>query len=120
MYKKNIFRKTELEINDSTEGEPIQLSIERLLNNGEDMEEMTEKGLVYTERDLGVIQEYDIRADKFDIAIENTERVTNSMRGNNEKRRKERADALEKLKNKSDSKGENKEGGDAVNSATSE
>jgi len=80
----------------STEGEPIELQVERLVSNGEPTE--GEAPLVYQERAEGVAAQYNIRTDRFEIAIEAMEKVAKSY----EARREERAEALRAEEEKGD------------------
>lgn len=60
------------------EGEKIELKIDRMTQNNEPIGDSTP--LVYTARKDGVIAAYDIRTDKWDIALEAMEKV-NRTRG---------------------------------------
>lgn len=100
LYKKVKFEKTSLEINESVEGERIEKKIERLLNNDEGIDSEGSKEPLYTSREMGVIPEYDIRADKFEAMIDETEKVTEAMRNGNKKRAEERANKSKKIQEK--------------------
>lgn len=69
MYNKRVvYGKTDLEVNQSTEGETIENRIERVLNNEEPI---TDKApYIETEIQEGVIPMYDIRTDPFDMALD--------------------------------------------------
>ena len=54
-------------INNSLEGESIEAKVCRIVNNGEPISDGAP--LIYTERKDGVKEEYNIRTDRFDIAI---------------------------------------------------
>lgn len=97
MYKKVIYTETSLGINESTEGERIEKQIEKLLNSGDDVNQGQTRTVLYTERDKGVIGDYDIRADKFEQAINDAEVVTSAMRGKNDKRREERENKVKEV-----------------------
>lgn len=79
-------QKGRLSINESKEGEPIEFKIERKVNNNEPMNEPGVQ-LLYTERGKGVLPETDIRTDRFEIAIEATDKIAKSFQA----RRGERA-----------------------------
>lgn len=70
MIKKKITETTALEINESVEGELIETKIERIMTNNEGIEDGAPA--IYTERKDGVIPEYDIRTDRFDMALDAT------------------------------------------------
>lgn len=97
MYRKPRFQETSLEINESDSGEKIETVVERLINNKEELSVGETKPEIYTPRDLGVVRDYDIRADKWDAAIAGADMVTGKMREKNEKRRQEREDKLKEM-----------------------
>lgn len=72
--------KTRTKINKAYEGERIEEKMDRIVNNNEPISDGAP--LIYTERKDGVMPEYDIRADKWDIAIEAMDKVavSNQMR----------------------------------------
>ena len=65
-------------INNSLEGESIEAKVCRILNNGEPISDGAP--LIYTERKDGVKEEYNIRTDRFDIALNAMDYVTASNR----------------------------------------
>lgn len=68
MYKIPKFSTTSITLNQSTEGEHIETQIERLTTNGGEIKNTVEE--IYTDRKDGVIQAYDPRADKMEIALD--------------------------------------------------
>lgn len=76
MYRKQTPTETTLEINQSTEGETIETKIERVVHNGEPIEEGAP--LVYTERKEGVMAQYNPRSDRFEIAVDAMDQVSKS------------------------------------------
>lgn len=74
MLTKKINHKTLLNINNSTEGETIEMKIERILTLKEPIKDGAP--IVYTDRKDGVQPAYDIRTDRFEIAIEAMDKVT--------------------------------------------
>lgn len=68
MYKYKKATETSIEVNNSTEGEWIEQKIERVVNNGEPIEDGAP--IIYTERKEGVIPAYNIRTDTREIAVE--------------------------------------------------
>ena len=66
MYKKTRANKTSIHLNNSQEGETIEMKIRRIMNNKEPIEDGAP--LIFTERKDGVIHEYNIRTDRFELA----------------------------------------------------
>lgn len=60
------------------EGERIEEKVERFVNGGEAIKDGAP--LIYTERKDGVLPEYNIRTDRFDIGLEAMDYVTRSQR----------------------------------------
>lgn len=85
--------RTSIKHNDSYEGERIETKIERILTSGEPITDGAP--LIYTERKDGVKEEYNIRTDRWDIAIDGMDRV-------NSKIRSDRASRMEIIKPKKD------------------
>lgn len=69
-------RDTELVVNDSIEGESIELKIERLIENNEPISDSAP--IIYTERGEGVLPQYDVRTDRFELAIDAMDKVSSS------------------------------------------
>lgn len=92
---------TTIEQNESVEGEPIETKIERILENGEGISDASP--IIHQEREEGVGPEYDVRTDRFDLAIEGTDYVTKSILSKREEKaesqRQAREDALNGGKN---------------------
>lgn len=74
MYKVRGFGGTTLKINEATEGESIENRIERMVNNEEGI--VAEAPIIHTERKEGVRPEFDIRTDKWELANEAADLVT--------------------------------------------
>lgn len=64
--------------NNSYEGERIEEKVERFVNGGEPITDSAP--MIYTERDEGVLPEYNIRTDRFDVAIDAMDYVSKSNR----------------------------------------
>lgn len=75
-------------VNDSVEGETIEQQIERMLQNKEPM--TGAEALTYTERKEGVKPEYNIRTDRWEIAIDATDKIQRSYQARRDARAKER------------------------------
>lgn len=84
MYQTARPRKTSLRVNKSVEGEPIEHKIERVLNNREPIKDGAP--IIYTERKDGVKPEYDIRTDRFEIAVEASDKIAKSYKARREER----------------------------------
>lgn len=76
MYKKKKQETTNLNVNKSKEGEAIEAKVRRILNNKEPIKDGAPR--IFTERKDGVKPEYDIRADKWEAAVEVTTQISNS------------------------------------------
>ena len=84
MYKKNKPAKTDINTNQSSKGESIELKIARILANKEKVTDAAPK--LYTERKDGVQPEYDIRHDKWDAAAEAADLTAELKKKSREKR----------------------------------
>lgn len=90
MYFKKQKTRSSLKVNQSIEGEPIHEKVRRIMHNNEPITDTAP--VVYTQRKDGVLPEYDIRTDRFDVALEMTE----LMAKDNLAKREERIKAGEK------------------------
>lgn len=113
MYKgkpKN-FNKTTLRVNNAYEGETIEQKIFRITNNKEPITDGAP--LIYTDRSEGVQPDYNIRTDRFEVAIDAMDKVTKAQQA----KREERAKAKEEAKvvklggNEGENGGKNEAGG---------
>lgn len=77
---------TTLTVNTSYEGETLEQKLHRIVNNGEDISEGAP--IIYTERKDGVLPAYDIRTDRFEVAIEGKSKIHKSDIANREERHK--------------------------------
>lgn len=73
MYKFSKATKSSLIVNKSYEGETIEQKMRRVLNNKEPITDGAP--LVYTERKDGVQPQYDIRTDRWEIALDAHENI---------------------------------------------
>lgn len=76
MYKQNKRIGTSLEVNQSQEGETIEQKLERVVQNKEPISDGAP--LVFTERKDGVLPGYDIRTDRFEVAVEAMDKIHKS------------------------------------------
>lgn len=74
MYKKIKPAKTNFRVNDTYEAETIEQKVNRIVNNKEPITDGAP--LIYTERKDGVLPDYDIRTDKWDVAIEAHDKIS--------------------------------------------
>lgn len=105
MKKQIYYGKTVIKRNESTEGEPIEQKVERVTTNQEPITDTAP--IIYTERKDGVQAEYNIRTDRFEVALEATDYIARSYKAKransieqreaDEKVRQERKQALEDL-----------------------
>ena len=74
MYKKIVVHQTHMiEQNNSYEAEPLEVKLRRATEGKEPIESVAP--MVYTEKSKGVIPEYDIRTDRFELAQEMMEKL---------------------------------------------
>lgn len=90
MYKIQIPEITELTVNTSYEGETIEQKIRRIVNNKEPISDGAP--LIYTDRKEGVQPAYDIKTDRFEIAIEAMDKIAKSHQAKREERHKPKED----------------------------
>lgn len=89
-YKTPRMAKTRLKINTSKEGETIEQKIERIVNNKEPIKDGAP--LIYTERKEGIKASTNIRTDRFEIAVEATDKIAKSYKARREERNKPKGD----------------------------
>jgi hypothetical protein len=77
MYETPRFSRTTLSINQSTVGETIERRVERAVHNKEPIEDSAP--LVYQARADGVNPAFNIRTDRFEIAIEASDKIAKSF-----------------------------------------
>lgn len=76
MYKKNPVIKSELKGVKSYFGESIGMKVRRILSNKEPITDGAP--LIYTERKDGVQPSYNIRTDRFEVAVDAMDKVSKS------------------------------------------
>lgn len=76
MYKVQKDKKTGITVNKSYEGETIEQKVNRITNNKEPISDGAP--LIYTDRKDGTQPAYDIRTDRFEIAVDAMDKVTKS------------------------------------------
>lgn len=85
-YKQNTYSTSKLKVNKSTEGEPLEHKIERVVNSKEPIKDGAPQ--IFTERKDGVKPETNIRTDRFEVALEATTKVKRSYQTRREERHK--------------------------------
>ncbi|AXH74376.1 MAG: hypothetical protein [Microviridae sp.] len=81
------YKQGTINFNEAYEADPLEIKIARVLQNNEPID--SSAPLIYTERKDGVLPGYDIRTDRFDVAIEAMDGISRS----NTARRMERIKA---------------------------
>lgn len=84
MYKYKLPEPTTLKVNKSYVAETIEQKVYRITNNKEPIKDGAP--LIYTDRKDGVKPEYDIRTDRFEIAVEAMSHVDKSHKAKREER----------------------------------
>ena len=84
MYKTRKPNKTSLRVNNSVEGETIEVKVQRIVIQGDPITDGAP--MIYTERKDGVRPEYDIRTDRFELAIEAMDRQSKDHLAKREER----------------------------------
>lgn len=82
MYKKQATTKSYLRVNQSAEGETIEQKVTRITTNKEPITDGAP--LIYTDRSKGVEPAYDIRTDRFEVALEAMDAVSRAQRAKGE------------------------------------
>lgn len=77
MYQIPMYINTGLDINEATEGETIEEKIERIVNNGEPIKDGAP--IIYTDRAKGVEPQYNIRTDRWEIAVQAMDTVSRAQ-----------------------------------------
>ena len=84
MYRKVKPSKTTLQVNNSFQGETIEVKIMRIVNNNEPIKDGAP--LIYQERKDGVQPDYNIRTDRWEHAVEGMDKVTKTHLAQRQKR----------------------------------
>lgn len=86
MYKVRRATATSISKNTSYQGETLEQKIQRIVNNKEPIKDGAP--LIYTDRSEGVKPAYDIRTDRFEVAVDAMEGVTKAHLAKREERAK--------------------------------
>jgi len=84
MYKKPIFKNSSIHRSTTEIGQPIQDKIKNILEQNENLNEAP---LIYTEKADGVMAGYNIRTDKWEIAIEAMDKINKIRTAKGEEKR---------------------------------
>lgn len=82
MKKSPIIKDSQITVNASVEGEPLEQKIERIIANKEPIN--GEAPIIYTERKEGIRASTNIRTDRFEIAVEAANKVAQSYKARRE------------------------------------
>ena len=104
MYNTPEMPQTSLAVNASYEAETLETKIERMISNKEPLEGDHPAPIIFTERKDGVGAAYNIRTDRFELAIEAADKIAKSYSARREERNK--------LGEKKDETGAKKDGGE--------
>jgi len=86
MYKKTKANRTKLQVNNSYEGESLEEKLHRITNNKEPIKDGAP--IIYTERKDGVQPAYNVRTDRFEIAVDAMSKVQKTKMAQREERGK--------------------------------
>lgn len=85
MIRASITNRTGLRVNDTVEGESIEAKVERMVSNKEPVELVGAKA-IYQERKEGVMAAYNIRTDRWEIAVEGMDKIQKSRQARREEK----------------------------------
>lgn len=90
MKTRHIPTKTSMKVNNGYKGETIEQKVRRIVNNKEPITDGAP--LVYTDRKDGVQPAYDIRTDRWEIAVDAMDTVNKSIKAKREERHNPKKD----------------------------
>ena len=77
-YKIPTFHSSGMRVNESEPGEPIEIILAKRMESGESLEDLHEAPIIYTEKADGVLPAYNIRTDRFELALEGINQIQRS------------------------------------------
>ena len=83
------YNRTLFSVNESYEAETLEQKIEKIMSSKEPIDETAP--IIYTERKKGVQPEYNIRTDRFEVALEAMDKVSSTYQAQRQERIKESA-----------------------------
>lgn len=84
-YAQNPMRPSTIRSTTKYVAEPLEKKITRWLNNKDEINDQT-VDLIYTERKEGILAAYDIRTDKWELAVEASDKVAQSYHNRREQK----------------------------------
>lgn len=79
MYRSKKCKRGSLRVNNSYEAETLERKIERMLENGEPIGSGVDQAeLIFQDRKDGIQPAYDVRTDRFELAVETMDKVNKS------------------------------------------
>lgn len=97
MYKYKKTQPTTLKVSQAYEGETIEQKVDRYINNKAPITDGAP--LLYTERKEGVLPQYNIRSDRFEIGVDSADKLTKSRLAKREERHKAKVVKMEEKPN---------------------
>jgi len=108
MYKNVNYRKSSIVVNNSTDGEYLEQVLERKMENKEAIG--SEAPLIYTEKSEGVGAGYNIRTDRFEIALDGIDKIQKSRQARRDEKAKMQVVKDDETNNNLDGKAETNQG----------
>ena len=96
MYKPIKKKESTIQVNNSYEGERIEEKIQRIVNNKEPISDSAP--IIYTDRKDGVQAQYNIRTDRWELAVDSMDKVTGTLRAKRESKPTIGEQAMEGMK----------------------
>ncbi len=84
MYKIPKFNRTRIRGCAREVGETIEMKVQRIVKNGEPISDSSPR--IFTERKEGVQAQYDIRTDRWEVAVDAMDAVAGSLKAKREKK----------------------------------
>lgn len=106
MYKKNEIKPTTIKTKIAYVGETLEQKVRRILSNKEPIKDGAP--IIYTERKDGVPPSYNIRTDRWEVAVEATDGISRAHLA----KREERGKVIEMKPENPENKGESIQGTD--------
>ena len=97
MYDKNTIIATTLDCDNAYRGESIEEKVRKISENNEPIDDSSP--LMYTNRKDGVNADYNIRTDRWDIAVEAMDKVAKAKIAQRDERERKQNEANEAMKN---------------------
>lgn len=104
MYKKIKPNNTTINCNNSYQGETIEAKIRRIMSNKEPISDGSP--LIYTERKEGVQPAYNIKTDRWEVALDAMDTVSKIHTARREERMKAKEEIIKDIEGKTNTGGE--------------